>query len=126
MGIFDFLKKEKSAEEKQQLDKGLEKTKSSLFGKISKALVGKTTVDDDFLDELEEILITSDVGVDTTLKIIERLEKRVSRDKYMNANELNSLLKDEITQLMSENKREDINANAKPYVIMVVGVNGVG
>jgi fused signal recognition particle receptor len=126
MGIFDFFKKEKSSEEKEQLDKGLEKTKSSLFGKISKALVGKNTVDDEFLDELEEILITSDVGVDTTLSIIERLEKRVSSDKYVGATELNNLLKDEITQLLSENKKDDFNKEAKPYVIMVVGVNGVG
>jgi fused signal recognition particle receptor len=126
MGIFDFFKKEKSSEEKEQLDKGLEKTKSSLFGKISKALVGKNTVDDEFLDELEEILITSDVGVDTTLSIIERLEKRVSSDKYVGATELNNLLKDEITQLLSENKKDDFNKEAKPYVLMVVGVNGVG
>ncbi len=126
MGIFDFFKKEKSSEEKEQLDKGLEKTKSSLFGKISKALVGKNTVDEDFLDELEEILITSDVGVDTTLNIINRLEKRVSSDKYVGATELNNLLKDEITQLLSENKKDDFNKEAKPYVIMVVGVNGVG
>lgn len=126
MGLFDFFKKEKTAEEKQQLDKGLEKTKSSLFGKISKALVGRTSVDDEFLDELEEILVTSDVGIDTTLKIIERLEERVSKDKYLGVAELNELLKDEITQLLSENDSKDINAEAKPYVIMVVGVNGVG
>ena len=126
MGLFDFFKKEKTAEEKQQLDKGLEKTKSSLFGKISKALVGRTSVDDEFLDELEEILVTSDVGIDTTLKIIERLEERVSKDKYLGVAELNDLLKDEITQLLSENDSKDINAEAKPYVIMVVGVNGVG
>lgn len=126
MGLFEFFKKEKTAEEKQQLDKGLEKTKSSLFGKISKALVGKTSVDDEFLDELEEILVTSDVGIDTTLKIIERLEERVSKDKYVGVAELNELLKDEITQLLSENDSKDINAEAKPYVIMVVGVNGVG
>ncbi|MBO6517814.1 MAG: signal recognition particle-docking protein FtsY [Bacteroidia bacterium] len=126
MGIFDFFKKEKSSEEKEQLNKGLEKTKSSLFGKISKALVGRNSVDDEFLDELEEILITSDVGVDTTLTIIQRLEKRVASDKYIGATELNNLLKDEITKLMSENKKEDLNSEAKPYVIMVVGVNGVG
>ena len=126
MGLFDFFKKEKTAEEKQQLDKGLEKTKSSLYGKISKALVGRTSVDDEFLDELEEILVTSDVGIDTTLKIIERLEERVSKDKYLGVAELNELLKDEITQLLSENDSKDINAEAKPYVIMVVGVNGVG
>ncbi len=126
MGLFDFFKKEKTAEEKQQLDEGLEKTKSSLFGKISKAIVGRTSVDDEFLDELEEILVTSDVGIDTTLKIIERLEERVSKDKYLGVAELNELLKDEITQLLSENDSKDINAEAKPYVIMVVGVNGVG
>ena len=126
MGLFDFFKKEKTAEEKQQLDKGLEKTKSSLYGKISKALVGRTSVDDEFLDELEEILVTSDVGIDTTLKVIERLEERVSKDKYLGVAELNELLKDEITQLLSENDSKDINAEAKPYVIMVVGVNGVG
>jgi len=126
MGLFDFFKKEKTAEEKQQLDEGLEKTKSSLFGKISKAIVGRTSVDDEFLDELEEILVTSDVGIDTTLKVIERLEERVSKDKYLGVAELNELLKDEITQLLSENDSKDINAEAKPYVIMVVGVNGVG
>jgi len=126
MGLFDFFKKEQTAEEKQQLDKGLERTKSSLFGKISKALVGRTSVDDEFLDQLEEILVTSDVGIDTTLKIIERLEERVSKDKYLGVAELNELLKDEITQLLSENDSKDINAEAKPYVIMVVGVNGVG
>ena len=98
MGLFDLFKKEKTVEDKQQLEKGLEKTKSSLFGKISKALIGKTSIDDDFLDDLEEILITSDVGVDTTLNIIERIQKRVSKDKYVNASELNELLKDEITQ----------------------------
>ena len=126
MGLFDLFKKEKTVEDKQQLEKGLEKTKSSLFGKISKALIGKTSIDDDFLDELEEILITSDVGVDTTLNIIERIEQRVSKDKYVSATELNELLKDEITQLLSENNRDDINSKAKPYVVMVVGVNGVG
>ena len=126
MGIFDLFKREKSAEEKQQLEQGLEKTKSSLFGKISKALVGKSSVDEEFLDELEEILITSDVGVDTTLNIISRLEKRVAEDKYVGAAQLNELLKDEITQLLSENHRKDINSDAKPYVVMVVGVNGVG
>ncbi len=126
MGLFDLFKKEKTVEDKQQLEKGLEKTKSSLFGKISKAMIGKTSIDDDFLDDLEEILITSDVGVDTTLNIIERIQKRVSKDKYVNASELNELLKDEITQLLSENNRGDINSEAKPYVVMVVGVNGVG
>ncbi|MCB9261305.1 MAG: signal recognition particle-docking protein FtsY [Flavobacteriales bacterium] len=126
MGLFDFFKKEKSVEEKQKLDQGLEKTKSSIFSKISKALVGKSSIDDDFLDELEEILISSDVGVNTTLNIIDRLQKRVSKDKYIGAAELNSLLKDEISHLLTENKKEDLNASAKPYVVMVVGVNGVG
>ena len=93
MGIFDLFKKEKTVEDKQQLEKGLEKTKSSLFGKISKALVGKTSIDDEFLDELEEILITSDVGIDTTLNIIERLQKRVSKDKYIGATELKRSVK---------------------------------
>lgn len=126
MGIFSFFSKEK----KEKLDQGLEKTKTSLFDKISKALVGKSTVDDDFLDQLEEILVTSDVGIETTLKIIERLQKRVAADKYINTNELNKLLKDEIAKLFDEsglynNSFED-EKPAKPYVIMVVGVNGVG
>lgn len=127
MGIFSFFNKEK----KEKLDQGLEKTKTSLFSKISKALVGKTTVDDDFLDQLEEILVTSDVGIETTLKIIDRLQKRVAADKYVNSSELNSLLKDEIARLLDENQQneaEDFQSDrmAKPYVIMVVGVNGVG
>lgn len=127
MGIFNIFNKEK----KQKLDDGLEKTKSSLFGKISKALVGKTTIDDDFLDTLEEILVTSDVGVATTLKIIERIQKRVAVDKYINTSELNNLLKDEITKLLEENKAEiptdfkDLKGHS-PYIVMVVGVNGVG
>ncbi len=127
MGIFSFFSKEK----KEKLDQGLEKTKTNLFDKISKALVGKTTVDDDFLDQLEEILVTSDVGVETTLKIIDRLQKRVANDKYVNTSELNRLLKDEIAKLLDENQAnisEDFGAEktARPYVIMVVGVNGVG
>ena len=127
MGIFSFFSKEK----KEKLDQGLEKTKTNLFDKISKALVGKTTVDDDFLDQLEEILVTSDVGVETTLKIIDRLQKRVASDKYVSTSELNRLLKDEIAKLLDENHSnvtEDFSAErtAKPYVIMVVGVNGVG
>jgi fused signal recognition particle receptor len=127
MGIFSFFSKEK----KEKLDQGLEKTKTSLFSKISKALVGKTTVDDDFLDQLEEILVTSDVGIETTLKIIERLQKRAATDKYVSAAELNNLLKDEIARLLDENHSnnvEDFSADklAKPYVMMVVGVNGVG
>lgn len=127
MGIFSFFSKEK----KEKLDQGLEKTKTNLFDKISKALVGKTTVDDDFLDQLEEILVTSDVGIETTLKIIDRLQKRVASDKYVNSSELNKLLKDEIARLLDENHsntNEDFTTpkSAKPYVIMVVGVNGVG
>lgn len=124
MGIFNFFSKEK-------LDTGLEKTKLNLFGKISKALVGKSSVDDSFLDELEEILVSSDVGIETTLKIIERLQKRVATDKYIVSSELNNLLKDEITLLLEENNSEipiafeNLNG-IKPYVIMVVGVNGVG
>ncbi|MDP3928246.1 MAG: signal recognition particle-docking protein FtsY [Bacteroidota bacterium] len=127
MGIFSFFNKEK----KEKLDQGLEKTKTSLFDKISKAIVGKSTVDDAFLDDLEEILVTSDVGVETTLKIIDRLQKRVANDKYINVSELNKLLKEEVSKLMDENK-SDIPTDfenlkgAKPYVVMVVGVNGVG
>lgn len=131
MGLFDFFKKKTSSEEEQQaLDKGLEKTKSDFFSKITKAVVGKATIDEDVLDELEEILVTSDVGVSTTLKIIDRIEQRVSRDKYLNASELNGLLKEEIQALLAENNSADFESfnygNHKPYVIMVVGVNGVG
>lgn len=127
MGIFNFFSKEK----KETLDKGLEKTKKGLFDKLKRAVAGKSKIDDDFLDNLEEIFITSDVGVDTTLKIIERLQQRVARDKYVTTDELNSLLCDEITQMLSENNNansEDftVPSNNKPYVIMVVGVNGVG
>ena len=126
MGIFSFFSKEK----KEKLDQGLEKTKTSLFDKISKALVGKTSVDDDFLDQLEEILVTSDVGIETTLKIIDRLQKRAAADKYINTNELNKLLKEEIAKLFDESGLYDNDFSAdktvKPYVIMVVGVNGVG
>lgn len=127
MGLFDFFNKEK----KQKLDEGLAKTKTNLFTKISKALVGKTTVDDAFLDELEEILVTSDVGIHTTLKIIERLQKRVSIDKYIGESQLNVILKEEIAALLDENKNDHLatfdNLQGKsPYVIMVVGVNGVG
>jgi fused signal recognition particle receptor len=126
MGFFSFFSKEK----KEKLDQGLEKTKTSLFDKIGKALIGKTSVDDDFLDQLEEILVTSDVGIETTLKIIERLQKRAAEDKYINTKELNGLLKDEIAKLFDENKSYDADFSAerpaKPYVIMVVGVNGVG
>ena len=126
MGIFSFFSKDK----KEKLDQGLEKTKSSLFDKISKALVGKSTVDDDFLDQLEEILVTSDVGIETTLKIIDRIQKRVAADKYINYSELNKLLKDEIAKLFDESGlyENDFESekSTKPYVIMVVGVNGVG
>lgn len=126
MGIFSFFSKDK----KEKLDQGLEKTKSSLFDKISKALVGKSTVDDDFLDQLEEILVTSDVGIETTLKIIDRIQKRVAADKYINSSELNKLLKDEIAKLFDESGlyENDFESekSTKPYVIMVVGVNGVG
>jgi len=129
MGLFSFLTKKK--ENKEDLDKGLEKTKESVFSRISKAIVGKSTVDDEVLDNLEEILITSDVGVDTTLKIIDRIQARVARDKYVGANELNAILKEEIVALLQENESGDgttfdIPADKKPYVIMVVGVNGVG
>ncbi len=127
MGIFDFFSKEK----KQTLDKGLEKTKESVFSKLSRVLVGKSKVDEDVLDKLEEILITSDVGVETTLKIISRIEKRVSSDKYVNQSELNMILRNEIAALLTENNNQDegdfsVPADKKPYVIMVVGVNGVG
>jgi len=125
MGLFSFFSKEK----KQDLDKGLEKTRESVFSKLSKAIVGKSKVDDDVLDELEEILITSDVGVQTTLKIIERIEQRVSKDKYIGTSELNRILKEEIAELLQENNSDDggdfeLPLNTKPYVIMVVGVNG--
>ena len=127
MGLFSFFSKEK----KQDLDSGLQKTRESVFAKLSKAFVGKSKVDDEVLDELEEILITSDVGVQTTLKIIERIEKRVSKDKYLGTSELNRILKEEIAELLQENNSGDgadfeIPSHIKPYVIMVVGVNGVG
>lgn len=131
MGLFSFLTKKKEKETKEDLDKGLEKTKTSVFSRISKAIMGKSTVDDEVLDNLEEILITSDVGVETTLKIIDRIQTRVARDKYVGTNELNSILKQEIAALLQENQSGDgttfdIPAGKKPYVIMVVGVNGVG
>lgn len=127
MGLFDFFSKDK----KESLDKGLEKTKQSFLSKIARTVAGKSKVDEDVLDELEEVLITSDVGVDTTLKIIERIEARVSRDKVMNASELDQILKEEIAALLEENEaqsvvKEPIDESKKPYVIMVVGVNGVG
>ena len=128
MGFFSFFSKDK----KEVLDKGLSKTKESFFGKIARAIAGKTTIDDDVLDNLEEILVTSDVGVDTTLKIVDRVQKRVARDKFMTTSELNTLLKGEIAELLTENNSQDCEGfempttPGKPYVIMVVGVNGVG
>ena len=127
MGIFGFFNKSK----KETLDKGLEKTKQSVFSKLTRAIAGKSKVDDEVLDDLEEILITSDVGVDTTLKIIERIETRVARDKYVSTSELNNILKEEITALLSENNTQDNDSwelpeTGNPYVILVVGVNGVG
>ncbi|MEQ9169313.1 MAG: signal recognition particle receptor subunit alpha, partial [Fulvivirga sp.] len=120
-----------SKEKKESLDKGLEKTKESLFTKLGKAVVGKSKVDNEVLDQLEEVLITSDVGIDTTIKIIQRIEERVARDKYLGVDELDKILKEEIAALLSENNTQDlaefsIPTGAKPYVIMVVGVNGVG
>jgi len=127
MGIFSFFSKEK----KQDLDKGLEKTRQSVFSRLSKAIIGKSKVDDEVLDQLEEILVTSDVGVETTLKIIDRIEKRVSKDKFLGTNELNQILKEEVAALLQENNSGDgddfdLPVGTKPYVIMVVGVNGVG
>jgi signal recognition particle-docking protein ftsY len=127
----NFFKKLFSSEKKESLDKGLEKSKTSFFDKLTRAIAGKSKVDDDILDELEGILVSSDVGVDTTLKIIDRIEKRVSRDKYLGTNELNKILREEIANLLSETQLGEetdfsIPANKKPYVIMVVGVNGAG
>ncbi len=126
-----FFKNIFSKEKKEILDKGLEKTTSSFLNKLSKAVAGKSTVDEDVLDNLEEVLVTSDVGVDTTLKIIERIEARVAKDKYLGTEELNQILREEIAGLLSETNVGNetdftIPANKKPYVIMVVGVNGVG
>jgi fused signal recognition particle receptor len=120
-----------SKKQKETLDKGLEKTKDSFFTKLGKAVVGKSTVDEEVLDNLEEVLVTSDVGVDTTIKIIERIEERVARDKYLNVSELNQILRDEIAGLLTENSTVDLTGfelpdGKKPYVILVVGVNGVG
>ena len=127
MGLFNIFSKEK----KDKLDKGLTKTKESVFSKLSRAVAGKSKVDEEVLDNLEEILVTSDVGVDTTLKIIERIENRVSKDKYLGTSELNKILKEEIAELLQENNRDDITEftvpeDKHPYVILVVGVNGVG
>lgn len=127
MGFLNFFSKEK----KETLDKGLEKTKQGLFDKLKRAVAGRSKIDDDFLDNLEEVFITSDVGVETTLKIIDRLQKRAARDKYVSTSELNTLLRDEITEMLAENNNADtpdfsVPSDKKPYVIMVVGVNGVG
>ena len=127
MGLFGLFSNKK----KETLDKGLEKTKESVFGKLARAVAGKSTVDDDVLDDLEEVLITSDVGVETTVKIIRRIEERVARDKYVSTSELNRILREEIAILLSENHSDDLAdwelpADHKPYVILVVGVNGVG
>jgi fused signal recognition particle receptor len=120
-----------SKDKKESLDKGLQKSKESFFGKLGKALVGKSTVDDEVLDNLEEALVSADVGVETTLKIIDRIQQRVARDKYLGTNELDAILKEEIASLLSENKTQDVAdfetpAGKKPYVLLVVGVNGVG
>lgn len=127
MGIFGLF----SNEDKKSLEKGLEKTKESLFSKLSRIVVGKSSIDDDVLDDLEEVLISSDVGVQTTLRIIERIQKRVASEKYMNTKELNAILKNEIAELLAQNESGDVNISTEtsdksPYVIMVVGVNGVG
>ena len=127
MGLFGLFSKKK----KETLDKGLEKTKQNVFSKLARAVAGKSKVDDEVLDNLEEILVSSDVGVDTTIKIIHRIEDRVARDKYVSTSELNEILKGEITELLTENNSGDsvewtLPENAHPYVILVVGVNGVG
>lgn len=127
MGLFGLFNKKK----KETLDKGLEKTKQSVFSKLARAVAGKSKVDDEVLDDLEEVLITSDVGVDTTLKVIKRIEERVARDKYVSTSELNGILRDEIAQLLTETGASDTDSwdlptGHKPYVILVVGVNGVG
>lgn len=128
MGFFDFFKKK----DKETLDNGLDKTKQSIFEKITRAVAGRSSIDDDVLDNLEEILVTSDVGVETTLRIIERIQDRVARDKYVGTSELNELLREEITNLLVANQREELDGFnvregiKRPYVILVVGVNGVG
>lgn len=127
MGFFDFFTKQK----KETLDNGLQKTKESVFGKLSRAIAGKSKVDDEVLDNLEEVLVTSDVGVDTTIEIIRRIEERVARDKYVSTAELNNILREEIQSLLIENNSEDtagfdVPDDHKPYIILVVGVNGVG
>ncbi|MDR0873427.1 MAG: signal recognition particle-docking protein FtsY, partial [Prevotellaceae bacterium] len=127
MSIFNFFSKDK----KDDLNKGLSKTKENVFSKITRAVAGKSKVDDDVLDNLEEVLVTSDVGVETTLKIIERIEKRIARDKYVNTDELTAILREEIAAMLADNHVEELEdfeipTGKKPYVIMVVGVNGVG
>lgn len=127
MGIFGLFNNKK----KETLDKGLEKTKESVFSKLARAVAGKSKVDDDVLDNLEEVLITSDVGVETTLKVISKIEERVARDKYVSTSELNNILREEIAELLAENNKEDndnwdLPSDHTPYVILVVGVNGVG
>lgn len=127
MALFGLFNKNK----KETLDKGLEKTKQSVFSKLARAVAGKSKVDDEVLDNLEEILITSDVGVDTTLKIIRRIEERIARDKYVSTDELNEVLREEVANLLIENHSEntdnwELPTDHRPYVIMVVGVNGVG
>lgn len=131
MGFFNFFSsKEKKEEQQQHLDAGLEKTRTGFFQKLTRAVAGKSTVDDEVLDNLEETLMTSDVGVDTTLEIIDRIQERVKRDKYVKTSELNYILRDEISQLLQDNSAptaaEFLSTDKKPYVIMVVGVNGVG
>jgi fused signal recognition particle receptor len=127
MSFFNIFSKEK----KETLDKGLSKTKENVFAKLTRAVAGRSKISDDILDDLEEALITSDVGVETTLKIIDRLQQRIARDKYINTSELNHILRDEITSMLTENSTEELEdfslaGASKPYVIMVVGVNGVG
>ena len=127
----NFFKKLFSSDKKETLDKGLEKSKTSFFDKLTRAIAGKSKVDDDILDELEGVLVSSDVGVDTTLKIIERIEKRVAQEKYLSTSELNRILREEIAALLSQTQRGEevdfsVPSNKKPYVIMVVGVNGAG
>jgi fused signal recognition particle receptor len=126
-----FFSKFFNKEKKEDLDKGLEKSNDGLMGMLTRAVAGKSTVDEEVLDELEHILVQADVGIDTTIKIIKRIEARVARDKYMNANELDGILRDEIVLMLSENKTEDIEdyivpTNKMPFIILVVGVNGVG
>ena len=132
MGIFNFFNKDKNNNEnKEELDKGLKKTNENFFQELSRVIVGKNTIDDEVLDNLEEILIESDVGVDTTLKIIERITARVAKDKYLGINELNNILKEEVIEMLAKSKDENnipftLSDDKRPYVIMVVGVNGVG